>query len=87
VTDRYAKCRNNSKSAVGFDYDYQGVPCTTPTSARPGSLEKIAVLIERVERGESLHHPDDNKQSASHEDAIKARDYCMRISKKIPNCD
>ena len=29
------------------------------TLARPGSPEKIAVLRERVGRGQSLHHPND----------------------------
>lgn len=33
----------------------------TPTEARPGSEAKILVLIERHERNELLHHPQDNR--------------------------
>ena len=33
-------------------------PCS-PTTARPGSDEKIEVLSKRVERGQWLHHDDD----------------------------
>jgi hypothetical protein len=32
-----------------------------PTQARPGSADKIEVLRARVERGESLHHPEDER--------------------------
>ena len=32
-----------------------------PTSAAPGSDEKIAVLFERASRGYPLHHVDDRK--------------------------
>src|SRR5262245_43185773 len=31
------------------------------TDARPGRAEKMAVLAERVERGEALHHPKDRR--------------------------
>jgi hypothetical protein len=47
-------------------YAYRGVgtsgrkPCE-PTTARPGSPEKIAVLEGRAERGEMLFHPDDGR--------------------------
>jgi hypothetical protein len=34
-------------------------PAKTATYARPGSVEKIAVLAARAERGEELYHPDD----------------------------
>lgn len=29
------------------------------TTARPGSAEKLAVMIRRAERGEHIHHPGD----------------------------
>lgn len=32
---------------------------TTPTDTRPGSPEKIAIMIARREAGLHLHHPDD----------------------------
>lgn len=34
-------------------------PARQPTAARPGSVEKIAVLAARAQAGESLYHPDD----------------------------
>lgn len=34
-------------------------PASRPTSARPGSPQKIAVLRERFENGEELFHPQD----------------------------
>jgi hypothetical protein len=33
----------------------------SPTDARPGSLEKVAVLCQRRERREALWHPDDRQ--------------------------
>lgn len=34
-------------------------PATDPTRALPGTPEKIAVMCERVERGEAVTHPRD----------------------------
>lgn len=34
-------------------------PASSPTSALPGSEEKIRVFEERVARGEDIFHPDD----------------------------
>jgi hypothetical protein len=36
----------------------------SPTDARPGSLEKVAVLCQRRERREALWHPDDRRWPA-----------------------
>lgn len=36
-------------------------PADKPTSAAPGSEEKIQVMTERVRRGMSLHHPLDER--------------------------
>ena len=35
-------------------------PLPDPTHWRPGSLEKLAILFERAERGEQLFHPSDS---------------------------
>lgn len=35
-------------------------PATQPTDAPLGSPARVAVMRARVERGESLYHPDDN---------------------------
>lgn len=34
-----------------------------PTFALPGSKEKLEVMIERVEHGESPHHPNDARDT------------------------
>ena len=39
--------------------DFIPRPASQATTARPGSAEKIAVMISRVEAGEELWHPDD----------------------------
>jgi len=40
---------------------FQPKPASAPTTAKPGSSEKIAVLRARIERGEHLWHPSDNQ--------------------------
>ncbi len=47
-------------------YDYNPEPepvlkMPEPTQHRPGTEEKILVLINRVASGEDLYHPDDGK--------------------------
>jgi hypothetical protein len=37
----------------------RSIPPPFPTSAAPGSPEKILVLIQRLEQGFELWHPDD----------------------------
>ena len=41
------------------DEDYEPRNDCHPTAARPGSLEKLFVLADRVENGQPLHHPFD----------------------------
>lgn len=51
---------------VGYDaprYEGGRPPPAAPTSARPGSEEKIIVLIERQSAGVALHHPADASTS------------------------
>lgn len=43
-----------------------GLPMPVVTRAHPGSLEKIAVMRRRWERGEALHHPDDERMALHH---------------------
>lgn len=45
-----------------------------PTTAVPGSLEKIKVLAERLARGEALWHPDDADMSGAN-----PRDYVVGL--------
>ena len=50
-----------SGGGSGGMFDFECVRDPEPTRARPGSAEKIAVLIARVEAGESMHHENDAK--------------------------
>lgn len=43
--------------------DFQPVPCAAPTSALPGTPEKIAVLAQRRAAGQDLWHPLDAQPS------------------------
>ena len=45
----------------GHDEDFEGVPCTAPTDALCGSRAKVEIMRLRVERGECLYHPCDNR--------------------------
>jgi hypothetical protein len=47
-----------------YDYNPETEPVLKmpePTQHRPGTEEKILVLINRVASGEDLYHPDDGK--------------------------
>jgi hypothetical protein len=44
---------------VNHDEDFYPSTISQPTTAPPGSSEKIEVLAKRVERGEDLWHRDD----------------------------
>ncbi len=46
----------------GHDEDFQDREPAESTSAAPGSPEKVEVMRRRVERGEALTHPCDNRQ-------------------------
>lgn len=48
-------------SRYGHDEDFEGVQSEgfAPTSALPGSMEKLNVMRRRVENGQPLYHEDD----------------------------
>ena len=48
-----------STFGVGLGYRADPPLPGEPTSAEPGSPEKVAVMATRAERGEQLHHPCD----------------------------
>lgn len=52
---------NDTIRTLGDEGPFRPVPCTAPVDCSPGTAEKIAVLAERVERGEELFHPDDRR--------------------------
>lgn len=43
----------------GDDYGFKPRPASKPTTARPGTKDKVAVLAARVVAGEELWHPAD----------------------------
>lgn len=47
------------KASGGCEFGWDTDVLPEPTSAQPGSPEKIEVLKARYENGEMLHHPDD----------------------------
>jgi hypothetical protein len=52
----------------GNDIDFEPNRDPVPTEAKPGSIEKLKVLEERLLRGEKLSHPDDEPMLASLEE-------------------
>jgi hypothetical protein len=63
VREKYPSTSKFARSAVG-DFDGQTVTAAQPTTALPGSQEKVAVLEERARLGLSLWHPDDAPMDA-----------------------
>jgi len=60
----------------GIEYDHIPTPPEKPTSAEPGSMDKINVIIERLSKGQELHHPGDNQQTCSYEIQWEAKQTC-----------
>jgi hypothetical protein len=58
VREQYPSTSKYGRRGLG-NFSGRGAPATLPTDARPGSLEKIAVLMERVRLRQSLWHPHD----------------------------
>jgi len=57
-----------------------------PTQARPGSPEKIAVMIERLEAGFALHHPGDLKHG--HDPSMpKPKQVDLNVRFRRKRCD
>ena len=44
------------------DEDWVGLPAKVATAAKPGTAEKIEVMVARLEAGEELHHPNDERR-------------------------
>lgn len=46
-------------ATYGEDYNFRTIGQPEPTTAIPGSSDKIEVMIARIENGEELWHADD----------------------------
>jgi hypothetical protein len=66
-------------------YEPNGLP--PATLARPGSLEKLLVLSDRLERGLAMHHPDDEKVLATQEQEYEAKSYVADESRRSSRKD
>lgn len=58
VRDRYPSTSKYARRGAGVGVGPAPLPAR-PTSALPGSAEKIRVLAERAQLGQQLWHPDD----------------------------
>ena len=61
------------------DEDYEPDELPLPTGARPGSLEKLFVIAERVEKGQKLFHPCDETVLATVKQEIEKAKYIMGL--------
>ena len=46
----------------GYDDDWVSLPAKVATAAKPGTAEKIEVMVARLQAGEDLHHPNDERR-------------------------
>jgi len=56
------------------------LPVPVATRARPGSPEKIEVMRRRWERGEALHHPDDERMALHHVPYTRRYTYSVSVA-------
>lgn len=63
------------------DEDFEPSSKCEPTAARPGSLEKLFVLVERAERGQPLWHKYDECIAATVAMEVEKAKYINRLFK------
>lgn len=58
---KHARKRNvfSEILTLGHDEDFCPKPAADPTTAMPGSAEKLRVMAQRVQNGQDIHHPED----------------------------
>lgn|GEM_PF-3074244 len=83
--NRIANQKDNAVDVNGFVYYFEPLagPDFVPTSAPCGSMEKIQVMRERMERGEPLYHPGDETE----QDRVKSTSRSIKkgqIMKQYP---
>ena len=66
------------------DEDWVGLPARVATAAKPGTAEKIEVMVARLEAGEELHHPNDERRPGTIEqsDAMQAIILAARLARQ-----
>jgi hypothetical protein len=61
------------------DEDFEPDELPEPTGARPGSLEKLFVIVERVEKGQQLFHPGDEMRSATISQQFEKTEFINKL--------
>ena len=66
------------------DEDWVGLPAKVATAAKPGTAEKIEVMVARLEAGEELHHPNDERRPGTidQSDAMQAFVLAARLARQ-----
>jgi len=64
------------------DEDFSPRKEGSPTGAKAGSLEKLFVIADRVEKGEQLFHPGDNPILATVSEEFEKAKYINKIFKQ-----
>ena len=66
------------------DEDWVGLPAKVATAAKPGTAEKVEVMVARLEAGEELHHPNDERRPGTIEqsDAMQAIILAARLARQ-----
>ena len=66
------------------DEDWVGLPARVATAAKPGTAEKIEVMVARLEAGEELHHANDERRPGTIEqsDAMQAIILAARLARQ-----
>ena len=64
----------------GTTMEFEPSEPQTPTDAPPGSIAKVQLMIERLNRGESIFHPDDATCHATIESQAALMAYCQEHS-------
>ena len=59
----------------GYDDDWVPVPASVATGSLDGTVERIKVLRERLERGEALFHPNDETRKGTEKQAQELQEY------------
>ena len=66
VRDRYPSVSKYGHRGIG-NFNGAGARPAFPTSAAPGSPEKLAILAQRAQLRQSLFHPDDAEMPGARE--------------------
>jgi hypothetical protein len=61
IRDKYPSTSKFARRGLGFHVNNAPIPAR-PTSALPGTPEKVAILEERVRLKQALWHPDDARR-------------------------